>query len=717
MRSKQAHDETAAPVGVPFAPMGVDESFPERPGMPGFEGPMGPSAPAQPVVKPRKPNTLRLLISHNRTMLAPWAWMAAADVTAFTAHYAAPTWWQSALAAAGASALVAGGGLFHTREARLKKRIKTMRTLRKVQTDARRMLVAGTAWELLASTWTPIGPHGGMQLTLLGGGLLVAAPHLLRTRRRPVEAPTVAAIAAPVEDPRISKFRTQFCATGPLKEARIHDQEDINGGFRFSVECSLAYRGKFSDVERLRDDIAALYDAPVDHVSVEHHESRSARRAVVTVLTETKAHERDEPWDGKSTYDPETGTFVLGRFADGSRSRWQLHIPGSGACGGMCVGDVGSGKTGTMHLIVSEAGSAKLCAECLGAGTCPECDPQRICAVWMGDPQRQPFGVWRGRSDVTAWGPLSCVRMLSWLHAGMRHRADHFGRMEWTDHLGRTNYGKGWFDPTPEFPMVLGVIDEWSIIMADPDLSRFAGPLAEQIEDEGRKVGVRLLIGSQDADVEANGSRGFRNALGAANAISHRSDRLAKSMLNLEGNPADLPEGVHGVSYLRSYDKRSGIVQRTKHLPEVLRRGQTGLDVRALTERIAADPITYDPAFLGAIDLLGYTGPGQILDDGDGWGLDALLGGEPSEANQEVMAALAEADALVDRANEPKAGGPVSAPDVAAVREALGQRADADVFDLMSATGLSALGVSRAVDALMADGVASQAASGRYASC
>ncbi len=707
MRSKQTHDATTAPAGLPFAPMGVDE-LPEHPGMPGFEGPIGPT---QPVVKPRRPNTLRLLVSHNRTMLAPWAWMAAADVTAFTAHYATPTWWQSALTAAGASALVAGGSLFHTREARLRKRIKTMRTLRKVQADTRRILVAGTAWELLASTWTPIGPHGGMQLTLLGGGLLVAAPHLWRTRRRPVEVEPIAAIAAPVEDPRISKFRVQFCATGQLKEARIHDIEDIHGGFRFSVECSLAYRGKFSDVERLWDDIAALYDVPVDHVSVEHHESRSARRAVVTVLTETKAHERDEPWDGKSTYDPETGTFVLGRFADGSRSRWQLHIPGSGACGGLCIGDVGSGKSGTIHLIAAEAGSAKVCAACLGACTCPECDPQRICAVWMGDPQRQPFGVWRGRADVTAWGPLSCVRMLSWLHAGMRHRADHFGRMEWTDHLGRTNSGKGWFDPTPEFPMILGVIDEWPIIMKDPDLSRFAAPLAEQIEDEGRKVGVRLLIGSQEADLEKNGgSRGFRNALCAANAISHRSDRYAKTMLNLEGNPADLPEGVHGVSYLRSYDKRSGIVQRTKHLPEVLRRGQTGLDVRAIAERIAADPITYDPTFLGAIDLLGYTGPGQILDDGDDWSLNRLLGGE---ANQEVVDAIADAGTL----HEPKAAGPVSAPDIDAVREALGQRADADVFDLMSATGLSALGVSRAVDALIADGAASQAPSGRYATC
>ena len=695
MRTDPMHEATFVPVGAPETATGTA-------GVPQVgEGALG--DPAQP--KPRKPNTLRLLISHNRTQLAPWGWMAAADITAFIAHYAAPTWWQSALTAAGASALVAAGSLFHTREARLKKHIKTARTRRKVQTTVRRALVAGTGWELLASTWTPIGPHAGMQLTLLGGGLVVAAPHLWRNRRRPAEATPIAAIAAPVEDPRISKFRVRFCGMGALREARTHDQENIPGGFRFAIELSLAYNGKFRDVKNLEDDIAALYDVPMDHVSVEPPAGRSARRAVVTVLTEADAHEREEAWDGNSTYDPATGCFDLGRYADSTRSHWQLNAPFSGACGGLSVGKIGSGKTGTLHTVACEAGQARLCAACVAEQSCAECDQRRICAVWMGDPQRQPFGVWRGKADVTAWGPLSCVRMLSWAHAAVRYRADHFGRMEWTDHLGRTNYGKGWFDPTPQFPQILVVIDEWPILVSDPEIAKFAVPLIVEIANESRKVGISLVLGSQESDVDVLGDRAVREALTAYNTCVHRSDRLAKQMLGIEGNPADLAPGVPGLSYLNGIGRRSGIAQRTKSIREYLRPGEHGVDVRAIADRVAAEPITYDDSVLQAITALGYTGPGQVLDDADGWTLDRLLGVAQDASEEPVPVTPANASAHTQ------------APETAAVREALGQSADSDVFDLMEITGLNALNVTRALDALIADGAASQAPSGRYARC
>lgn len=655
-------------------------------------------------------STLRLLVADNRAVLAPWWWMAAVDVTAFASHYVAPAvGWSSLLTAGVASAAVTAGSLWRSRESRLQARIKTLKTRRKVQRTVRTALVAGTVWELTAATWTPIGPHAGMQLTLLGGGLVIAAPHLWRNRRRPDLTEPLTEIAAPVEDERITRFREHFCGSGTLKDARLHDFETVAGGFRFHVLLSLAHHGTFRDVKALEDQIAKFYDVPGDHVSVEPPESRSARRAVVTVLTAVKAHEREEPWDGRSTYDPNTGCFELGRFADSTTSHWQLHVPGNGACGGTSVGKIGSGKTGTMHVVACEAGQAKLCAACAAARDCPQCELRRICAVWMGDPQRQPFGVWRGRADLTAWGPLACVRMLSWMHAAMRCRADYFGRMEWTDHLGRANTGKGWFDPTPQFPIIMGVFDEWPIIAADPVLAPFAVPLARDIGAEGRKVGVAAILGTQEADVDVYGGRPIREAVTAFNTACHRCERIAKQMLNLDGNPAELPEGVHGVSYLKGYDKRSGIVQRTKHLPEYLRRGQGGVDVREIADRIAADPITYDEAVLRAIQPLGYTGPGQILSDDDGWDLNTLLG---------VVEGESEAEPTPSRTPSPSAvPGPVPAHDVRDVREALSVRTDADTFDLMETTGMSALQVSKALVALIAEGVAAQASPGRYVLC
>ena len=230
----------------------------------------------------------------------------------------------------------------------------------------------------------------------------------------------------------------------------------------------------------------------------------------------------------------------------------------------------------------------------------------------------------------------------------------------------------------------------------------------EDIGAEGRKVGVAAIIGSQQADVDILGGRSIREAMTAFNTACHRCDRLTKQMLGIDGNPAELPPGVHGVSYLKGYDKRSGIVQRTKHIREYLRRGETGVDVRAIAERIASDPIAYDEGVLSAIGPLGYTGPGQVLSEDDGWDLSALLGVE-EQAEPEPAPGRPE--------TQPSITGPVSAHAIADVRRALPHRPDADVFDLMEVTGLSALEVSRALDALIADGAAVQAPDGRYAPC
>ncbi|MBG6089855.1 hypothetical protein [Actinomadura viridis] len=649
-----------------------------------------------------------MILASNSPALTPWRWMAATDITALTAHYATPSLWWAALTAAGASAAAAGWATWRTREARLAKTIKTARTRHKVRTNAKIAVAAGSTWMLVGSVWTPIGPRAGMQLALLGGGLAIAAPHLYRNRRRDSTlelAEPVAELAPPAEDPRLTRFRDHFCVQGTLAGARLHDFEKVPGGFRFHTELPLNRRVTFNHVKQLEDEIAALYDVPYDQVSVEPPESRSARRAVVTVLTATKAHEREEPWDGTSTYDPDAGTFNLGRYADSTRSRWQIHAPYSGACSGIVVGVQGSGKTGTLHVVASEIGQAKLCVECLAAQSCPQCTPRRFSALWMGDPQQQPFAVWRGRADVTAWGPISCVRMLSWMHAAMRHRSDFFGRMEWTDHLGRSNTGKGWFDPTPQFPQITGVIDEWPVISSDPDLGPYAVQFALDILREGRKVGFGLILGSQEADVDVLGDRGVRQYLRAFNACVHRSDRLAKQMLSIEGNPEDLPDGIHGVSYLKSLDQRSGIVQRPKHLREYLRPGENGVDVRAIADRIAADPITYDESIMRAIVPLGYAGPGQILSDDDGdWDISKLM---PTAAEDD------EHDVTDTTAGQ--AAPATAAPYAAVIHKALQDSPSADVFDLMESTGLSALEVHRAVEALVIDGHAVRHTDGNYA--
>lgn len=658
----------------------------------------------------KSPGTTRMLLSDNRAVVAPWGWMAAADMIAFTAHWGGGLygWWGQLATVASAASVIAARTFWHVRSSRLARVVKTKETRRRLVRDAKISVSAGSAWGLTAALWTPIGPHAIMQWALFGGGLAISAPHLWRNRRQVAPAEPLQ-IEAPKEDPRLTAFREHFCTVGAMREARLYDFEQVDGGFTFEIECAVAYRGTFKDIKSLEDPIAGFYDVPADQVSVEPPKSRSHRRAKITILTEGAAHEREEIWDGNSTYDPKTGAFDLGRYADASKSHWRLHVPYSGAAGGISAGVIGSGKSGTLHVIACEAGQAKLCATCLDQQTCEQCDMRRIAAVWLGDPQMQPFGVYRGKADLTAWGPLAVVRMLYWLHTAGRRRAAARGQMEWEDHIGRQNTGKGWFDPEPGEPIILGIIDEWPMLTDDPVLGPIAIALAVDILAEFRKVGISLVIGAQEVDVDILGERLVREALTAFNTCVHRTDRYAKQMLGIEGDPTFLAPGVPGLSYLNGMDRRSGIRQRTKSLREYLRRGETGVDVREIADRIAADPIVYDDEFLKAITELGYTGPGQVLSDEDGWNVAEIL---PKDGD--VKAGTAPATNA--QAAAPVFTGQIAPADVCRVEHHLriSNGNGADVFDLMQATDLSALDVSRAVDVLITNGQAIQMPTGSY---
>jgi hypothetical protein len=291
-----------------------------------------------------------------------------------------------------------------------------------------------------------------------------------------------------------------------------------------------------------------------------------------------------------------------------------------------------------------------------------------------------------------------------------------YGRMEWEDHRGRQNSGKGWFDPTPAFverlgwqgPMLLGVIDEWPILAGDPVLGPYALEMASDIQQEGRKVGVTLKLGETEGDVGMTGSRDLQQNIAAFNAAVHATDRLAKQQFGLEGNPINLPRGVPGVNYLRGFDDRSGIVNRTKWIDEYAPPGTDNVDVREIAARIAADPIVFDPSVLNAIVPLGFTGVGQILDDEDGWTLnDMLKAGAEGPTPDEPADEPARSKAPVS---------PVSPRDLGAVWGVL-ERGEVDMYDVMHHTGLSALDASRTLDRLIDDGHARQDPSGRYAPC
>jgi hypothetical protein len=620
----------------------------------------------------------------HKVPLSVAGWIGGTDVTALLAHTAGGP--DAYLAVLGLSA---AAGLRVAWKFRPKARRR-----RRARRYAAGAWAAGSA-AALTGTWAGAA-NGPAQAVILLGGLACAAPHLWQHRRRP-DRPGPALAPLPVADQRLEVFEGRFCQDGFLLGADLHSLADIPDGFAFGITLAPHSRGTTQDVVALRPKIAALYDVPADQVTVEYGPKRSERRARVAVLTADAAHERDDRWDGASTYDPATGCVEIGRFADSAPARWMLHKPRSGAASGVLAGVIGSGKSHTVHVVACEAGQAAMCAVCGPARSCPRCDMRRVCALWMGDPQRQPFSVWRGRADLTAWGPESCVRMLQWAHAAMTRRAAYFGQVRWTDHRGRVNAGKGWFDPSPAFPVILVVIDEWPKIAADKELARVAVPLAVGLALEARKVGIGLIFIGQVPDVSMLGDRAVREMLAAFNALCHRTDRLSTSMLGIEGNPVLLPAGVHGLGYINGPDRRPSAIFRTKNIPEYAEPGDDRADVREIADRIAADPAALDDAVLAAIRPLGYTGPRQVI-----------------EIGRDTLPGLPE---LTDEAAQHRGTGHGPGPGVppALLRALLDARGELDLYDVMLAAGVDALTASRALAALAAGGGAVQTAPDRYA--
>lgn len=393
---------------------------------------------------------------------------------------------------------------------------------------------------------------------------------------------------------------------------------------------------------------------------------------------------------------------------------------------------IGSGKTGTVHVIACEAGQAKLCTECGAAGTCVSCDMQRIVCLWMGDPQMQPLGVWHGFADLLAWGPVACVQLIIMAHAAMRERAARFGSATWTDDRGRVNHGRGSFDPSPADPILYVIVDEWPLIIADPALFKIVAPLAASVIKEGRKVGVVLVLLTQMPDLTQLGLREIRELLKAFNVIAHRTDGLSKNMLGVQGDPTKLAPGVHGLGYLAGVDGRPAAVMRTKHLPEYAPADDPGVDVREIAERISLDPLYLDDDILGAVGPRGYVHRGQVLDGAQlGEAIEAvaadvtsrsprgltvdvalrrIVAGMPTPAPAPAAPAepgTAAAPAL------PQDGPAVALPILAAV---LADRGELDVYDVSELAECDAWTAEAALQALVEAGLAARVGQCRYRS-
>ncbi len=624
---------------------------------------------------------------------------------------------------------VAGGGI----TAEVVTEIKNHKAQRapRWKTVIRRQVTAATAWSMLATGLTPTGWLDLVQWVALAGGSALAGSYVhevtkaRRARRpeviplEPPPAPLQIDAPAPV-DRRQVLFTDRFCQPGQLLDGAIAENfRDLPRGFMFEIVFLPDSRHSMSDVEGMRVLIAKMYSAglglgvTVNDVTVGYvPDNRSELRCQVIIQTPAvvTAAERENPtwnrWDGKSTYDPHRGTFDLGLFGDQKVMHYHVHEPGSGAKMGLITGIPGAGKTTTLHILGAEAGLARLCSRCGPRGDCGRCDPQRIMAVWMADMQQQGLGLWRGRADVMGWGPEGAVEMAECLEEISRVRGEQASSEEWWDAdpvtgAPRHNLGKGWFDPAVGHPLIFAIFDEWPWLVQHPDKDLVRAGL--RVIANGiltwRKRGIEPVFGTASLDIEFLGIKEIRDLIAYINSVAHRTDKVSSTMAQVTGDPRLLPADAVGAAYANGIDGRPGDRSDVKFMPETLRPGMTGLDIRHVAGIIGQTPILYDPGTQAVLDAWDIA-PRQVLTEWRGRpGNGQPAAPTPSPAGPALLVVPNLAAAAV-----PGIGGLAYREDAEKVLAAVTGKPGADIPDLMEATGLSLGAVGSALDALASNG-------------
>lgn len=647
-------------------------------------------------------------------MIRPFAWVPAVDGAAWTVHQAAATRFLG-YGTLDAVLTAAGAGL----AAEVATEIRNHRAGRghKWKTITRRQVTLATSWAVLAAGWTPAGWQDIVQwLALVGGGALAGNyVHEARkagraTRKARPEPEEPLAIATPRQvDERQTRLTDRFCQPGqPLDGVIAENFRELPHGFMFELVFPADTRHQMSDVIVQKVLIAKIYDVTQAKITIGYvpgAESEARCQVVVMDIPVVTAAERADPsynrWDGRSTWKPATGLIDLGRYVDDTITHYRLNTPFSGASAGMVAGVMGAGKSGTLHVIAAEAGLAMLCSRCGARGDCGQCDPQRVMAVFAGDPQEQGLAVWRGRADLTGWGPEGCVELAEFTEAVGKARSQVLGNLEWSDTgpdgLRRRNVGKGWFDPEVGFPLILLLLDELPKLVNHPDKDMARAVLRIIVDGYfgWRKVGIHPVFGSQILDVSAIGDRALRDLVKYLNSVAHHCEEVSTNMGGIEGDPRDLPREQPGVGYIAGPDDRPGVRFTTKIMPETLRPGMTGMDIRHLAGIIERTPIAYDPGTLAVMEAWGVRHQ-QVFTE---W-----KGRAPSGANDAPAPAAASGGSAATAARGPGAGGMAYREEADQVLAALRESPGADIPALMEATELSLGVVARSLDALTANG-------------
>lgn len=317
-----------------------------------------------------------------------------------------------------------------------------------------------------------------------------------------------------------------------------HPGRDEVIGWKAEVNCPLESEGTLEVVRALGRIATTMQVTPA---SVDVFSSADNSRPWIQVIHRPVLSEGSAPWS-LTGIDVEAGTFEMGTYADGLRSKYQLWTPDGSTWHGWLCGGTGSGKSSAAHALlgrVMSTGLVTLDLAYIGGGTM---------YAW----ERTAY-----RSGTTAEDAHNALRRGV---AVMEARAAAAKTLSYVDRAGVTRIGRDPLPPGTDWPVYWIVIDEFPNLSTEGSREDIADrkKLISKIAKEGRKWRVALLVCSQGAHLRQVwfDDSILRQNVRQGNVMCLRSDKTSQAMVfdGFEGMQEiqQIPPGTPGMGYILS---------------------------------------------------------------------------------------------------------------------------------------------------------------------
>jgi DNA segregation ATPase FtsK/SpoIIIE-like protein len=466
-------------------------------------------------------------VAAHKAILAPYGWMAAADLAALILRYGV----RGADAALLALAASAGAWIWMARRMRSRKHGRTWATV---------TWGAGSLWLLIASAWSPVGPLGIMQLSLLLGGTALSGSHLWRSRVSH-SGPRVVRGEIATDEHGEPLPDLDVTVTDPYATAVAVDHDDERDGYAAPGVTALATapprapqpagsdpnRAAISQVITDFEIDASITGATRGPTVVRYQIQIGPRVAVDKIMRLSKNFAYATGSPSIRMLAPVPGMSAIGVEVPVPEDRREIVALGDVLRSPAAQKDrhpltVGLGKDvegrpvlGAIakmpHLLIAGATGAgkSVCLNSLIVSVLARALPHEV-RMLLIDPKRVELAAYRGIPHLITpivTNPVKAAESLAWAVLEMEHRYDDmaaFGCKHIDDFNLNAAQGRltrrGEHEPAQPYPYLLIVIDELADLMMVA--ARDVEDAIVRITQLARAAGIHLVVATQRPSVD-----------------------------------------------------------------------------------------------------------------------------------------------------------------------------------------------------------------------